>query len=376
MVSLLKTPLYERHVELGARMAGFGGWIMPIQYTGVLEEHRAVRSAAGIFDVSHMGEIRVSGKGALFFLRKLLTSDPASLETGQVQYSLMCCESGGVVDDLLVYRLGEESFLLVVNAGNKDKDVDWLRGHQKTTGHGDSVEIRDISAETGQIAVQGPRSAEILGKLCEAKLEGMRYYSFLKTRVAGLEALVSRTGYTGEDGFEIYLRVGETKEAWDRIMEAGKPAGLVPAGLGARDTLRLEASMPLYGHELSQSTTPLEAGLERFVSWGKGGFIGREALEQEKREGVKKKLVGFVMVERGVPRAGYELLKMGRVIGKATSGSYAPSLDGCLGMGYVQAQEAVAGNRIEVMIRGRWAAAEIVNRPFYKKKGGWSNGRE
>lgn len=369
MDQLMKTPLYQRHLALKAKMVEFGGWLMPLQYTGILEEHRNVRSKAGIFDVSHMGEFLVSGKQAVAFLQKLLTNDAGKLVPGQIQYSLLCYETGGVVDDLLVYKMGEQEFWLVVNAGNKEKDLAWIRQKQKEWADL-PAEVVDISSQTGLLAVQGPLSLQILEKLTDLKLEEMKYYHFQRGIMAGVDALVSRTGYTGEDGFEIYLDAEKTGEVWDKIITAGQPLGLVPVGLGARDTLRFEAGMPLYGHELSSEISPLEAGLNRFIAWEKGDFCGRQSLEKQKAEGIPRKLVGLTMVERGIARAGYEVKKAGKKIGVVTTGSYAPSLEANLAMAIIDSKEAVAGNKVQVAVRGKDLAAEIIKRPFYNKKEG------
>lgn len=363
-----KTPLHEEHLKLGARMVNFGGWLMPVQYTGIIEEHNATRTTAGLFDVSHMGEIEITGSGALSFVQMLTTNDASRLAVGQCQYSLFCYPWGGVVDDLLVYRLGQEEFLLVVNAGNKDKDYAWIKSRQGADS-GSSLVIRDKSADTGQIAIQGPRAQQILSRLTGYNLEQIHYYYFDRFSVGGMEALVSRTGYTGEDGFEIYVDTGSTAELWRLLLEMGRDLGLVPAGLGARDTLRFEARMPLYGHELNDKTTPLEAGLGMFVSWNKGDFLGREALLKQKEEGLKRKLVGFTMIDRGVPRSGYSLGKNGIIIGEVASGSFAPTLKSNLGLGYVNIDEAHVGNEITVQIRDKELKAQIVKTPFYKREG-------
>lgn len=369
MQGMQKTPLYQQHVDLGAKMVEFGGWLMPVQYTGIIEEHRAVRKAAGLFDVSHMGEIEITGPGALALVQAITTNDASRLVDGQIQYSLMCYPSGGVVDDILVYRFAKERYWLVVNAANTEKDVSWVLEAWQQGPKGEApVHVSDISEQTGQLALQGPKSADILGRLAGTGVRGLGYYHFLETKINGIPAVVSRTGYTGEDGFEIYVPAGQTAALWNNILEAGEPWGLLPAGLGARDTLRLEARLPLYGHELDEQTTPLEAGLGIFVKLEKDPFIGREALLRQRELGPQRKLAGFMMSERGIPRAGYELGKEGRTIGKVTSGSYSPSLDSNIGLGYVQAQEAVVGNEIEVMVRGKALKAKIVKTPFYKRE--------
>lgn len=373
MVSIEKrTSLYARHLELGAKMVEFGGWQMPVQYKGIIEEHRAVRTTAGLFDVSHMGEIEVFGAGSLAFLQRLLTNDLEKMAVGQALYTPMCYPSGGIVDDLLVYRLEEEKYWLVVNAGNKDKDWAWINEQlsaEKDQGlqQNQRVEIRDLSDEIGLLALQGPAAQEILAKITKESLEKINYYHFIFAEVAGIEVIISRTGYTGEDGFELYLSVDKTPLIWDKLLQVGAESGLVPAGLGARDTLRFEACLPLYGHELSETITPLEAGLGFFVAWYKEDFSGKAALLKQKEEGVPRKLIGFKMLERGIPRAGYVLKKDGVSIGTVTSGSFAPTLGQNLGLGLVLHKEAVVENEISVSIRDKEIKAMIIKKPFYKK---------
>lgn len=364
---LKQTPLYAEHVALNAKIVNFGGWAMPVQYSGIIEEHQAVRNQAGLFDVSHMGEIEVRGLNSLAFLQRLVTNDVAKMTVGQCQYNLMCYPTGGVVDDLLIYKYSNDHYLLVVNAGNKDKDYAWILEQRKQWEMAD-VGLEDQSEQTGQIALQGPLSLEILTPLTDVQLVELQYYHFTTGQVVGIPALISRTGYTGEDGFEIYVSAARTPELWQKILAAGKTYGLIPAGLGARDTLRFEAKMPLYGHELSAEHTPLEAGLGMFVSLTKGEFNGREVLAEQKSSGVKEKLVGFSMVERGVARGGYVLEKEGRVIGEVTTGSFSPTLKANLGLGYVLKEEANVGNEINVIIRDKGVKAQIVTTPFYKRQ--------
>lgn len=359
-----KTPLYERHLGLGARMVDFAGWWMPVQYCGILEEHRAVRERAGMFDVSHMGEIRVKGPEAFLLLQKVLTNTLQGMKDGAVRYSPLCYPSGGTVDDVLVYRMGEQEYWLVVNASNKDKDLAWIVQNAA----GMSAAIEDESAATAEIALQGPLAASILAGLAGVAVTVLEYYTFMpQVELDGVTALVSRTGYTGEDGFEIYCRADQVGRIWDRLTEAGKPAGLLPAGLGCRDTLRFEASMPLYGHELSPDISPLEAGLSRFVSFDKGGFIGRDALLAQTGPGLKRKVVGFEMLERGVPRAGYPVMKNGEQIGSVTSGSVAPTLGKNLGMALVPPDIGPLGTEFDIVIREKPVRAKTVGRPFYKR---------
>nr|WP_277999009.1 glycine cleavage system aminomethyltransferase GcvT [Moorella sulfitireducens] len=358
-----KTPLYEEHIAAGARMVEFGGWLMPLQYTGIIEEHRQVRNCTGLFDVSHMGEIVIKGPDAFKLVQKLITNDAARARGDRVIYSPMCYPDGGVVDDLLVYPQGEGEYLLVVNAGNIEKDVAWLRDNAA----GLAVEVRDISPATAQLALQGPRALEILQPLAEAGLSSLGYYHWTRGRVLGVDCLISRTGYTGEDGFEIYFASAEAPALWRHLLAAGKEMGLVAAGLGARDTLRLEAALPLYGHELGPDISPLEAGLDRFVCLDKGEFNGRVALAAQKEAGVKRRLVGLAMVDRGIPRPGYPVLAGGREIGYITSGSYAPTLGKNIALALVAAGTIGAGAEVEVSIRERLQRAVVVNLPFYRR---------
>ncbi len=362
-MALKRTPLFQRHQELGARLVEFGGWEMPVQYTGILDEHRAVRERAGLFDVCHMGEIRVTGANALPFLRRMLTNDPAMLAVGQAQYTLMCRPHGGVVDDLIAYRLGDEEYLLIVNASNTDKDYEWLAEHA-----GPGANVENISDASGLLALQGPEAQAVLQLLTDVDLSAVKYYHATRGEVAGIQGLISRTGYTGEDGFELMVDADWVGELWDTLLEAGEDRGLVPAGLGARDTLRLEAAMPLYGHELEEDINPLEAGLGYFVKLDKPDFIGREALIKAKEEGLKRKLIGFRMIGRGIARQGYPIQHDGETVGQVTSGTYAPYLEQAIGMGFVTPELSEPGTRIEIAIRKRSVEAEIVQRPFYKRK--------
>ncbi len=360
-----KTPLYDRHVELAGRIVDFAGWWLPVQYAGILEEHRAVREQAGLFDVSHMGEIRVTGPDAEAFVQKVFTNDLASLPPGKVRYSPMCYPTGGTVDDVLIYRLAADQFWLVVNAANKDKDFAWLLDNVS----GFAVTIDDESDETAEIALQGPAAAEIIEKLAGREPGQLGYYEFLPHYVlAGASVLISRTGYTGEDGFEIYGQAADIVKIWDAVMAAGKDFGLQPAGLGCRDTLRFEAAMPLYGHELSADISPLEAGLAKFVSFEKVDFNGRETLLQQRETGLSRKLVGFEMVGRGVARSGYPVFAKGTRVGLVTSGSVAPSLGKNLGMALVSPEAGGVGSRVEIEIREKLVEAQIIAKPFYRRR--------
>ena len=361
-----KTPLYETHVRQGAKMVEFGGWLMPVQYSGILAEHRAVREQAGLFDVSHMGEVMITGPEATAYLQRLVTNDVTRIADNQAQYTAMCYPDGGTVDDLLIYRYGPEEYLLVINAANIDKDYAWMQEHTA----GFAVQTENISAETAEIALQGPLARTILEPLASVSLAELGYYRFLpEVSVAGKPVMLSRTGYTGEDGFEIYCRPEDAADIWESLMTAGQPYGLLAAGLGCRDTLRLEACLPLYGHELSETISPLEGGIGKFVSFDKGDFIGRAALLAQKEQGLKRKVAGIVLTERGIARAGYPVLSEDRNIGTVTSGSFAPTLEQNVGLALLEAGFAAVGQKLAVEIRGKQVAAEVVTRPFHKRTG-------
>ncbi len=363
-MSVKKTPLICEHERGGGKVIDFGGWALPVQYSGIIQEHEAVRNAAGLFDVSHMGEISVTGEGAEAFLQNLVTGNVARLKENQVLYSLMCYEHGGVVDDLLVYKYNPQHFLLVVNASNADKDFAWVLKQAPA-----DVQVTNLSDNYAQLAIQGPHAERVLQKLTPYPLADIAFFYFApQVAVAGQPCLVSRTGYTGEDGFEIYLAPEHAAEVWVAILEAGKEHGLVPIGLGARDTLRFEANLPLYGHELSQDITPLEAGLSFFVKLKKGDFLGREALVQQKESGIPRQPVGFAMLDRGVPRNDYEVMINGSRVGHVTSGSYAPTLKKNLGIALIKRGVADVGDEISVVVRGKELRAEIIPLPFYQKR--------
>jgi aminomethyltransferase len=357
---LKRTPLHAAHVRAGARMIGFGGWDMPVQYTGIVEEHRTVRGAVGCFDVSHMGEFELRGPDAERALQRLTTNDVAALEVGQVQYSLLCYEDGGIVDDLTLYRLAPDHYMMTVNAANIDKDWGWVTGHLDGR-----VDARNVSAETGLIAVQGPRAEGLVGRLADRDVTAIGYYRFVHGRVAGVPGIVSRTGYTGEDGFELYLPASSTEAVWEALLGEGKRDGVAPIGLGARDTLRLEMKYALYGNDIDQTTNPLEAGLGWVVKPAKGEFIGREAIEALRARGIARKLVGFEMAERAVPRHGYRLVSGDAPVGVVTSGSFGPSVERSIGMGYVPAAQSAVGSELAVEIRGTAHGARVVKTPFY-----------
>jgi len=359
-----KTPLYEKHIQLKGKMIDFGGWSLPVEYTGIIPEHEAVRTKAGIFDVSHMGEITVKGEDSEKYLQMLLTNDISLLNNNQIAYTAMCYPHGGVVDDLLVYKYSNTDYLLVVNASNTEKDYQWMK--ENIFGN---TEILNVSENYAQLALQGPLAETILQKLTSKNLNEIEFYYFSdNVKVGNIEALVSRTGYTGEDGFELYFAYDKAEEMWDLILEAGKDEGLIPAGLGARDTLRFEASLPLYGHELNENITPLEAGLGFFVKLNKENFIGKEALARQKSEGLQRKIVGFEMIDRGIPRNNYEVYKEGEKIGYVTTGSFSPTLKKNIGLALIDSAYSKEGTEIEILIRNKNSKAKVIKKPFYSKK--------
>lgn len=359
-----RTPLYEKHLKCGGKMIDFGGWEMPVQYRSIIEEHNAVRQRAGIFYVSHMGEIFIKGANSKNFIQKLIVNDISNLTDGQVRYSPMCYADGGTVDDILVYRLAENSYLLVVNAANIEKDYEWIKQNLA-----EDAEAVNASDQYGQIALQGPAAQAVLQKLTDFDLSGIKFFHFREINTkTGLNLTVSRTGYTGEDGFEILVKADKTPDLWEELLEAGKEEGVIPAGLGARDTLRFEAALPLYGHELSKDISPLEAGLSKFVRLDKSDFIGRSALAAQMEEGLGRKLAGFEMVEKGVARNGYEVFWNGSRIGFVTSGSYSPSTGKNLGLALINRNYTDTDTEIEVIIREKAIKARVVEIPFYSKK--------
>lgn len=354
-----KTPLYDRHVALGARMIEFAGFWMPVQYTGVLAEHRAVRKDVGLFDLSHMGEFSFTGPDAVSNLQRLTTNDVARLKPGQAQYTFLCNDKGGIVDDVILYRLHDDTYLMVVNAANIEKDRTWIRSRLQGR-----VVAHDQSDETALLAVQGPKALEIVAAVAGRDVGDIASFHCRSIPFDEGEVLVSRTGYTGEDGFELYCDEEIAARLWDRLLEAGSDGVVTPAGLGARDTLRLEARLPLYGNELSEERSPLAAGLSFAVKFDKGEFIGREALVAEREKSSPAKLIGFEMLERGVPRQGYSIWHDGKEVGEVTSGAFAPSLEKDIGMGYVPAELASASTEVEVEIRGKLKRARIVKGRF------------
>jgi aminomethyltransferase len=362
---LKRTPLYQAHVKAGARMVPFGGWEMPVQYTGIIEEHRTVRAAVGLFDVSHMGEFEVEGPGALAALQRLTTNDVAALQVGQIHYSLLCYPNGTIVDDLTVYRMGDARYLLTVNAGNIDKDWAWVTEQTREV---KDARWRNASEGTGLVAVQGPKAEALVGRLADRDVTRIGYYRFERGTVAEVPTLISRTGYTGEDGFELYAPADRTDKLWTALLGAGRADGAAPIGLGARDTLRLEMKYALYGNDIDETTNAIEAGLGWVVKPAKGDFIGREALEKVRAEGVRRKLVGLEMTERAVARHGYPALKNGRAVGTVTSGSYGPSVDRYIAMAYVETALAGADTELAVEIRGQAKPARVIKTPFYPSR--------
>ena len=366
--ALRETPLKSRHQELGARLIPFAGWLMPVQYTGILDEHRAVRTTAGLFDLGHMGQVRVTGPDALAFLQYTTTNDVSTLQPGDAQYSLLPNDRGGVIDDIIIYRLSREpGYFVVINAANHDKDIAWLAAQRRRLADL-NVDVSDVSDEFGMIAIQGPRAEGIAQSLTSHSLSDLKAFRSMPAEVAGIPALVARTGYTGEDGFEFYVPQDRTAELWDALLEAGRPRGLVPIGLGARDTLRLEARMPLYGNELADDISPLEAGLGWAVKLDKGPFIGRDEIAAVKQAGAPRRTVGFKLLERaGSARHGYPVQVDGKPVGYVTSGAHSPTLGTEIGLALIDADAAGVGKPLEVVIRGRPIRAEQVKLPFYRR---------
>jgi aminomethyltransferase len=362
---LRKTPLHARHRASNARMVPFAGWDMPVEYSGITSEHLAVRHRAGLFDVSHMGEIEIAGKNATAAVQRLLSNDAAALKIGQAQYTGLLTPDGTFLDDMLVYRMAPSHYMLVANASNVAKDFTWINEQVKAVGDAAAV---DTSSRYALIAIQGPASREVLQPLTGVELEDLRYYWFSNGEVAGARATISRTGYTGEDGFEIFVPPGMADTVWQALLESGRSADVIACGLGARDTLRLEAAMRLYGNDIDETTTPLEADLGWIVGWKKDDFIGRDRLADQKEHGIARKLAGFEMLDRGIARHGYPVMHGDHRVGVVTSGTQTPFLKKAIGMAYVPADRAAAGTEIEIDIRGRRSKARIVPMPFYKRR--------
>lgn len=358
-----KTKFYSIHEKLGAKLVDFAGYSMPIQYNSIIAEHKTVRNSAGVFDVSHMGEVFISGEKALDFVQHITTNDASKLIPGKVQYSAMCYEDGGIVDDLLVYKISDNKFMLVINASNIDKDLEWMN---KNNSFG--VLIENCSDEYSLLALQGPNSQKIIQKICNKELT-LEYYSFFEAEVAGVEMIVSRTGYTGELGYELYFKGDEetAEKIWNELFKAGEEFNINPVGLGARDSLRLEMGFCLYGNDIDQTTNPLEAGLGWITKLQKGNFNGRDSLLKAKEEGLKRKLAAIISDEKAFPRKGYELTASGKKIGEVTSGTVSPVLEKAIALGYVESEYAAEGKEINFMIRGKEIPAKIVKLPFVKK---------
>jgi len=374
------TPLFATHQKLGGKLVEFGGWEMPVQYTSIMDEHMAVRKAAGLFDISHMGEVLITGPGAETFLNQTLTNDIRKLSIGHGQYTLMCNEQGGVIDDLYAYRLADHEYLLIINASRIDEDVTWLRERSLAAASGAAVIMQDASDELGAVAVQGPKVSGFIdlsfpgeprAGSWRGRLSDLKKNQTAKVQFEGSDIWVSRTGYTGEDGFEVVAPAKIIESVWNRIFEIGRPHGLKPAGLGARDTLRTEVCYPLYGHELDASSTPVEAGLGFFVSFDKGDFVGRTVLAEQKATGVNRRLVAFKMTDKSAPpRPHYPIWGAApedRKLGEVTSGTQSPSLGIGIGMGYVQLPSVKEGAALGIEIRGKRSSAVVVPKPFYRK---------
>ena len=361
-MALKRTALNAVHRAAGARMVDFAGWDMPVEYSGITREHLAVRTTAGIFDVSHMGEIEVRGPWALALLQYVTSNDVSRLQDHQAQYSALMYPHGSAVDDCVVHRFAPDYYFLCVNAANTDKDFDWIVQHNSF-----GADVRNVSTQYSQLAIQGPRAVVILAKVTEPHPADLKYYSFRAARCCGVEGILARTGYTGEDGCEFYFPPDQSARVWNTLLEAGKAEGLIPAGLGARNTLRLEAGFALYGHELDEESTLLEANLGWIAKLAKGDFLGRDALLKQRAQGVAKKLIGFEMMDRAIARDGYAVWAGGKAVGKVTSGSPAPFLKKNIGLAYVPPSCAEVGREIQIDIRGKLALARIVSLPFYKR---------
>ncbi len=360
-----KTPLYDSHVAYGAKFVDFAGWSMPLQYTGVLDEYQTVRRQAGLFDVSHMGRIVLSGNGALEFLQLVTTNDVSKLEEHQAQYSMICNPDGGIKDDVFVYRLKKDRYLLCVNSSNRPKIMEWLvQQHREFP---ESVQIDDQSTHMGQLALQGPQSRTILFEVLGERFDGLKPRRSLEVRILGTPTTVARTGYTGEIGYELYVPADGALQLWNHFLKIGKPHGLKPAGLGARDLLRLDMGYFLYGNELTEAITPLEAGAEWIVAFQKGKFIGSDFLQQQNKEGTSRRLIGFELLEKAVPRQGMAICRESRKIGEVTSGNLSPILQKGIGLGFVVTQYSQVGTSLQIQVRGRLVPAVVVKLPFYKR---------
>lgn len=352
-----ETPLHGIHIKSGAKMVSFGGWDMPVFYSGINAEHKAVRTSAGLFDIGHMGAVKITGAKALDYLNRILTNDASRLNVGDSQYSMFLNKSGGVIDDIFVYRLPDH-FMLVINASNAGKDIEWMLKNND-----EKINIVDLKSDLTLVALQGPKAQEILQKLCKDDLKTIGHHKIIKSKISNIESLISRTGYTGEDGFEMFFNRSKAEMIWNQLIKLG----VIPCGLGARDTLRLEAGMPLYGHEYNEGLTPLETPFTFAVKMEKGDFIGKDHLISQREHGIHKKLVGIKMTEMGIPRQGYKIYKGNNVVGYVTSGTMSPTLGVPIGMGYVRIEYSEVGNKLHLEIRNKMIAAEVVKLPFYKR---------
>lgn len=363
MENVKKTALYDAHLEANGKIIDFAGWALPVQYEGIMEEHEAVRTTAGLFDVSHMGEVEVRGKDAFAFVQNLVTNDVSLLNENQIQYAMMCYEEGGVVDDLLVYKFTETHFFLVINASNVEKDFEWM----KKNAEGYEVVLTNLSDQYAEVALQGPLAQDILQKCTAKDLSEIEFFCFDgAVQIAGAMCIVSRTGYTGEDGFEIYMANADAKKVWDTLLKEGASLGVKPAGLGCRDTLRFEATLPLYGNEIDKDISPLEAGYGFCVKLAKENFIGKEALVTQKSEGLKRKIVGFEM-EKGIPRHGYPVLVGDQEIGHVTTGYFSPTLKKNIGLALIDSAYGEMGSTLEIAVRKKVFEAKVISKKFYQK---------
>ena len=364
MTELLRTPLFDVYKEHGGKTIDFGGWELPVQFSSIKDEHEVVRTKAGLFDVSHMGEFTLKGEGAEVFLQSILTNDVSKVKVGKAQYNIMCYPDGGSVDDLIIYKKGEDDFFICVNASNIEKDFSWMLEHKPA-----SLELLNISDSIGQVALQGPLAAEVLQKITNVNLEEVSFFGFAVGQVAGVDSMIARTGYTGEDGFEVYASAGEIEKVWSTILVAGAEDGVLPCGLGARDTLRFEACLPLYGQELSADISPVEAGMGFAVKTDiEPDFIGKSVLKGYKENGAPRKVVGVEMIDRGIPRHGYPVYLGDELIGEVTTGTQVPTTKRNIGLALLKTANTVVGTQIEIEIRGKRLKAEVVATPFYKRE--------
>jgi aminomethyltransferase len=358
-----RTPLFEAHKKLGARFIEFFGWEMPVQYTTIIQEHNSVRNNAGLFDTCHMGRLEVYGPGSLNFLQKLVPNDVSKLEKRQALYTPMCYENGTIVDDLIIYKLDDDHFFVVVNGANKEKDLEWMEKHKQA-----DVKIKNVSNDFGMIAFQGPKAQKVLQKLTGYDLSQLKYFWIDHIKIDNIKTMTARTGYTGEDGFEIYPPIDKTEHIWNKILEMGKDEGSVPIGLGARNTLRIEPCYMLYGNDIDDTTTPLEAPLAWTVKFHKVNFIGREKLLKQSKKGVEKTFIGFEMIDRGIPRHNYKIFVDVKEVGHVTSGTFSPTLKKNIGLGYIDVKYKEIGNEIKIQIRDNFYRARIVKIPFYRRE--------